>query len=644
MNESGKPGEALSLDVLLAHQGFLAALARNLTRDEEQAADLVQEAWLGALQGPAPRGSAMRGWLAAILRNTWRNFARREGERGWREARAGDRSHSDPAASDPERVLRGLEHRRRVLEAVRSLPEPQRTAIYLRYYENLPLAELARRTGVVPETARSRLQRGHELLRLRLEREFGSRRAWMAALAAVGGERAPAPTPALSATLVGGLAPLAAVFAVALVAIVALAWGLGILRGPPERGAYPGLDVARASGRADLRVVSEPAESNLRASIRVPAQTDVVPRDVSATPEFAVAAAGRGASGEPVAPDQEPARRTPGARATARRTGGNLIDAVLLPDAAAPAPARTAEPNSGGPPRVLRGRLRTLDGSSSAGWRVAIRNPSRGVMEPSGHVPGEALAGGEPLIRTVDATGEFRFEGLFQRPYDLIAWDPVSLRHTLVRELEPDGAEHSVPVGDPGSARRVAGRLSSRSGAPLAGARIRPALLVSDADLGPEVLGRWALGPQVLTDEAGRFEFAGPIAFPLRLVVEGEAVLLGDGVFDLDGEQDSERIQLELPAACELRFEWQGALPPADLLAVLDADGRRMWLRIGADEAVAAGDVRFWRGLELGVGARSRTFHVNEDARQLVLLGRDGVELERRPIQPDRSRPTVLWR
>lgn len=644
MNESGPSGEALSLDTLLAHQGFLAALARNLTRDEEQAADLVQEVWLGALEGPAPRGSALRGWLAAILRNAWSNLARREGERGWREARANAAAHSDPAASDPERVLRGLEHRRRVLEAVRALPEPQRTAIYLRYYESLPLAELARRTGVVPETARSRLQRGHELLRARLEREFGSRRAWMAALAIVGSERAPAPTAALPASLVGGLAPLAAVFAGALVAIVALAWGLGILHGPPERGAYPGAGVARAAGRAEFGSESERAEFAPRTSARVPAHTDGGPREVTARPEISVAAAGREASVEGSAADQAPARRSPGARATARRTGGNLIDAVLLPDAAASAPPRPAEPKHVGPPRVLRGRLRTLDGSSPAGWQVAIRNPSRGVMEPSGHVAGEALAGGQPLIRTVDAAGDFRFEGLFQRTYDLIAWDPVSLRHTLLRDLDPDGAEHSVPVGDPGSARRVAGRLGSRSGAPLAGARIRPGLLVSDADLGPEVLGRWALGPEVLTDGEGRFEFAGPIAFPLRLLVEGEAVLLGDGVFDLDGDQDAERIELELPAACELRFEWHGALPPADLLAVLGADGRRMWLRIGADEAAAAGEVRFWRGLELGSGPRSRTFHVNEDARQLVLLGRDGVELERRPIRPDPARPTVLWR
>src|SRR5690606_1893329 len=59
---------------------------------------------------------------------------------------------------------------------------PYLTTIYLRYCEQLPIADVAARTNVPSETARSRIQRGIELLRVKLDRQFGSRRGWVGAL------------------------------------------------------------------------------------------------------------------------------------------------------------------------------------------------------------------------------------------------------------------------------------------------------------------------------------------------------------------------------------------------------------------------------------------------------------------------------
>ena len=57
------------LEELLAHGPWVRALARSLVRDPSRADDLVQQAWLKALERPpAPCGSA-RGWFATVLRN-----------------------------------------------------------------------------------------------------------------------------------------------------------------------------------------------------------------------------------------------------------------------------------------------------------------------------------------------------------------------------------------------------------------------------------------------------------------------------------------------------------------------------------------------------------------------------------------------
>src|SRR5262249_56992245 len=77
------------------------------------------------------------------------------------------------------------------------LDEPFRTAVLLRFFEGLPPADVAVRTGVPLETARSRLRRALELLRSALDADaHGDRRAWLVALAPL----AKAPIAAAAAT------------------------------------------------------------------------------------------------------------------------------------------------------------------------------------------------------------------------------------------------------------------------------------------------------------------------------------------------------------------------------------------------------------------------------------------------------------
>src|SRR5258705_644359 len=87
------------------------------------------------------------------------------------------------AVPSAEEVLERETARRGLVEAVFKLEEPYRSALVLRYFEDLPPREVARRLKVPVETARTRIKRGLEMLRARLSRGNGpGRSVWCVAL------------------------------------------------------------------------------------------------------------------------------------------------------------------------------------------------------------------------------------------------------------------------------------------------------------------------------------------------------------------------------------------------------------------------------------------------------------------------------
>ncbi len=169
----------------MEHDAFLRALARGLLGDTDRADDAVQDAYASALTHPpridAETGSgahrsATRSWLATVVQNHARNRLRGDARRLERERRVAR------AESQQDDVAERLRVQRRVMSAVESLREPYRTAVFLRFAEGLPPREIARRTDTPVETVRSRVQRGLEMLRRDLDRDFGDRASWCAAL------------------------------------------------------------------------------------------------------------------------------------------------------------------------------------------------------------------------------------------------------------------------------------------------------------------------------------------------------------------------------------------------------------------------------------------------------------------------------
>ncbi len=159
----------IPVETLLGERAWVTALARSLVADEATADDLVQQTWLAAIRSPPRELGALRGWLARVVRNAASESHRRTVRRA-RHEQAADVRRPEPA---PEQTVARAETHRSVVEAVMALEEPYRTAVLLRYFDGLAAAEVARRTGVPVETARTRIKRALAMLRARLDREHG---------------------------------------------------------------------------------------------------------------------------------------------------------------------------------------------------------------------------------------------------------------------------------------------------------------------------------------------------------------------------------------------------------------------------------------------------------------------------------------
>ncbi len=221
---------------LLAHAGWVRALARRLVSDPAAADDLVQETWLAALRHPPRDDRNLRAWLARLVRNSARQRGRSESARRARETRR----VPERATPSPDELVQRVESQRILAEEVVQLDEPQRSTVLLRYFEGLSSAEIARRTGVPAGTVRWRLKQGLDRLRERLDQRYdGDRRAWCLALAPLA-----FPAEGVVAGAAGGglLAALQAILAMsiqaklglALLAVVVAVLGIGKLATLPS--------------------------------------------------------------------------------------------------------------------------------------------------------------------------------------------------------------------------------------------------------------------------------------------------------------------------------------------------------------------------------------------------------------------------
>ena len=162
----------------LPHLDAVYTAALRLTRNEDSAADLVQETMLRALRffHLFEAGTNCRAWLLTILHNNFRNVWRRNGrepvlpiqdfEIELETRRFGPESWD----SSPEKIL-SARHMGEVIEAaLETLPEDFRKALLLVDAQELNYAEASSVLGAPIGTIKSRVSRGRAMMRHALSR------------------------------------------------------------------------------------------------------------------------------------------------------------------------------------------------------------------------------------------------------------------------------------------------------------------------------------------------------------------------------------------------------------------------------------------------------------------------------------------
>ncbi|MBL8897033.1 MAG: sigma-70 family RNA polymerase sigma factor, partial [Planctomycetes bacterium] len=246
----------------------LRALARALLRDEHGADELVQDAWVRALEQPPRKGLLARGWWRAVLRRAAHRRGVRERARRAREIAVARAEALPPADRARERA----EIAQRVTAAVAALEEPFRTAIALRYLEELPPRVIARQLGVPLATVKSRLARGLRSLREQLANSGEPPAAgWLAALALTA---LPAPSAAASAAALAfpcGVLAMKTKLALAVLLVLAVG-GFGWYAAKPP-GTPRSVQLApREHERGDARANIEARTQIARAQTEAPAE------------------------------------------------------------------------------------------------------------------------------------------------------------------------------------------------------------------------------------------------------------------------------------------------------------------------------------------------------------------------------------
>ena len=152
-------------ELVQRHQGVLFRYILARTGDEDQAADLTQEALVKALRAlPGFRGeSSFRTWLLAIGRNEVLGRHRKDGRRREQPLDQAPDLPDDRALPDE-----GLDTRAdvdRVRRLMERLPEKQRMSVWLRLYDGLSFREVAEATASTEGAARVNYFHGIRKLR-----------------------------------------------------------------------------------------------------------------------------------------------------------------------------------------------------------------------------------------------------------------------------------------------------------------------------------------------------------------------------------------------------------------------------------------------------------------------------------------------
>ena len=160
--------------LMLSHLDAAQNLAKWLLRNEQDAQDVVQEAYLRALKSFGGfHGSNGRAWLLTIVRNTSYTLMKKNRAVDLTTTFDEERHATDYESVNPAALLEQTEDAELVREAMDHLPAEFREILVLRHLEGLSYKEIADTAQIPPGTVMSRLARARGKLKEYLAARIG---------------------------------------------------------------------------------------------------------------------------------------------------------------------------------------------------------------------------------------------------------------------------------------------------------------------------------------------------------------------------------------------------------------------------------------------------------------------------------------
>lgn len=150
-----------------AHAGALFAFLLNLTRDEADTYDVLQDVFARLMLRPELMRTVRdeRGFLLRLTHNlALDSFRRRDARSRAHNALAQDRVDLFAGSGDPDETA----FRRELATALGELPAEQRAVVHLKLWEGLTFEAIADALEIPPNTAASRYRYGIDKLRTHL--------------------------------------------------------------------------------------------------------------------------------------------------------------------------------------------------------------------------------------------------------------------------------------------------------------------------------------------------------------------------------------------------------------------------------------------------------------------------------------------
>ena len=180
---AAQEGSASALRLIVRrHNQRLYRVARAIVRDDSEAEDVLQEAYLSAFRSLASfrADASLSTWLTRIVANKAIGHLRRDNmavpldvldKIDWIQAEVVGMPQFD---LDPETTAARSQVRELLERAIDNLPAPFRIVFVMRMVEQLSVKETAASLEIPEDTVKTRLHRAKKLMREQLQTELGS--------------------------------------------------------------------------------------------------------------------------------------------------------------------------------------------------------------------------------------------------------------------------------------------------------------------------------------------------------------------------------------------------------------------------------------------------------------------------------------